>query len=111
MIYGTFFRINDQEVPCPDQEAWSDVVIGQSLDGTQKRSPWKRLEWTKRVDNPCDQFEWFAWDNTTLTSLTTRARGYRNVSERYTDAICVSVTAVQSHGNMTDITATFLVNP
>lgn len=109
MTYGIEYALNGTPVTAPDEEAWSNVVIGESLEGTERRSPYRILEWTKRVAGPC-HLDWFDYDNTPLSSITTRSPGELVNYETYTDAVCKSVTFRQRLGVGTEIVARFLVN-
>lgn len=109
-VYGTHYAINDRPITAPDEEAWGNFVPGEGLDGLQRRSPYRQLEWRKRVGGECDVEDWFEFDNTVLTALTTRLPGYANESERYTDAICPSVTGRHQHGALVEVIAVFVVN-
>lgn len=106
--YGITYAINDTVVTAPDEEVWSESVIGIDLNGLQKRSCYKRLEWRKSVASPC-YLDWFDYDNTALTSLTTRPKGVLDTFERYTTAICQEVSFRQRRSVGNEIVATFLV--
>lgn len=108
MAEGIYYRINGQEVTAPDEEVWSPIVIGTSLAGEQKRSPYWRLEWRKTVADVC-RLDWFDYDNTTLESLTTRPPKLLDQHETYTDAICQSVGFRQRRGVGNELVAVFLV--
>lgn len=109
-VYGTHYAINGRPITAPDEEAWGNIVTGDGLDGLQRRSPYRQLEWHKRVGSECDVEDWFDFDNTVLTSLTSRLPGMQNESEVFTDAICQSVTARHQHAALVEVIAAFLVN-
>lgn len=108
-MIGTYYMINGQHVTAPDQESWAHIVVGEAIDGLQRRSPYRRLEWRRRVADICDAEDWFDFDNTELDSLITRSPGHVNESEVYTTAFCQSVTSTQAHANHVDVIARFLV--
>ena len=103
------YMINDLVMPTPDTEQWSDNVVGVSLALTQRRSPYQMLIWRKAVVDGC-RLDWFDYDNTALTSLTTRGPGDLKEVTRYTDVICQQVTMVQSREAGRQVEAHFLVN-
>lgn len=109
MTYGIEYALNANAVTPPDEEAWSNVVVGESLVGDERRSPFRVLEWMKRVAGPC-HLDWFDYDNTILSSITTRKPGELVESETYTNVICQSVTFRQIHGVGNEIVARFLVD-
>lgn len=102
------FAINGLIVLSPDEEVWSPVVSGESLTGLQKRSPYQQLQWRKAVADSC-VMDWFQFDNTTLTSLTTRAPGVLNFWTTYIHVKCQSVTLSHRRGTAAEAVATFLV--
>lgn len=108
-FYGIVFDINGAGVTVPDEEAWAHNVLGDDLRGLQKRSDYSRLEWRRIVGEECD-LGWFDYDNTVLSSLTTRPPGSVRTSETYYDAICKSVAMRHRRGLASEIVATFLVN-
>jgi hypothetical protein len=61
-----------------------------------------------QVGDACD-LSWFDYDNMILSSLVTRPPTMLDEFERYTDAICQSVTMRQVRGNATEIVAVFQV--
>jgi len=103
------YMINKKPVVSPDEERWTSDVVGEGLDGLERRSPYKVLQWSKRVIRK-DQVDWFDYDNTTLTSLVTRPPEEIDGYAEYTDAICRSVIMTHSHGVGMQVIATFLVN-
>lgn len=109
MPYGVFYMLNGIGVTSPDEERWSPIVLGDAIDGLQRRSPYMRLEWHLRADGKCG-LDWFPYDNTVLTSLTCRPDGELAEHETYTDVFCKSVVGRQNRGVMTEIIAVFLVN-
>lgn len=109
MTHGIVYALNGVDVTAPDEETWSNKVIGESLSGTERRSPYRILEWTKRVAGEC-HLDWFDYDNSTLDSITTRSPGELVNYETYTTAICQSVTFRQRLGVGTEVVARFLVN-
>lgn len=106
---GIAYAINRQGVPSPDEEVWAHNVLGDDLTGIQKRSAYSRLEWRRTMGQRCD-LDWFDFENTKLSSLTTRPPGSLDTTEIYTDAICKSVTMRHRRGVATEIVATFWVN-
>ncbi len=108
MAKGIWYKINGEGVTTPDEEVWTPVVIGTSLSGTQKRSPYWQLEWRKQVADACD-VDWWEYDNTTLTSLWTRPPDKLDETVQYTDAICQSIEMRQVRGFGQEVVATFLV--
>ena len=102
------YAINGTGVTTPDEEVWTPVVVGTSLSGTQKRSPYWQLEWRKQVLDRCD-VDWWPYDNTVLTSLWGRPPGKLDETGQYSDAICQSVTMRQVRGFGQEAVATFLV--
>jgi len=106
---GVVFAINGKGVTSPDEEVWAHNVLGEDLDGLQKRSAYAKLEWRRVVGESCD-LDWFDYDNTTLTSLTTRLPGEIDQYEIYNDAICQSVVKRNRRGVASEIVAVFLVN-
>lgn len=109
MPRGQSFMINDLVVTTPDEEVWIPIVVGDALSGTQRRSPYRTLEWRKRVAD-CGLLDWFDHDNTVLTSLVCTPPEEVDQWQRYTDAICKSVVARKTHTVATEVVATFLVN-
>lgn len=107
-IRGVAYAINGAGVTPPDAATWPPTVIGESLNGEQKRSPYRTHEWSKQVSGPC-HLDWFAFDNTTLASLITRPPGTLLDMETYTDVVCKSVTMRQDRNVGTQVTAIFLV--
>ena len=61
-IRGVNFAINGIKMTAPDSATWPPTVIGLSLDGTQKRSPYRIHEWNKQVAGDC-HLDWFDYDN------------------------------------------------
>lgn len=108
MTYGIQYAINGNGVTAPDEEAWSNIVVGDALSGQERRSPFKQLEWRKQVAGPC-YLDWYDYDNQTLDSLTTRTPGELVEYETYTTAICQSVTFRHRRSNANEIVAVFLV--
>jgi len=102
------FALNGLEVTAPDEEVWIPIVQGDALTGRQKRSPYERLEWRKQVADHC-RLDWFAFDNTTLSSLRTRMPGSLTNFVVYTDAVCQSVTFRQRRGLGGEVIARFIV--
>jgi len=113
-ILGIIFAINDCEVMSPDEDVWTPIVIGSALTARQKRSPYRTLEWRRQVTDRCDHDgsarDWFTYDNTTLTALTTRQPGKMDERRTYTDAICQSVLFRARRGVGNEVVATFLVD-
>lgn len=107
-VWGIHFMINGQGVVPPDDVDWTPIVVGEGLDGLERRAHYRTVKWTKRAVPGCDM-DWFQFDNTELTSFTCPEPDNSRQSETYTTAICKSVKALQSHGNMQDIQAVFLV--
>ena len=107
-VSGVAYAINGIGVTCPDDALWSPTVIGQSLNGTQKRSPYRIHEWSKQVSGPC-HLDWFDFDNTILASLVTRPPGTLRQQETYTDVVLQVVTMRQVRNVGTQVTARFLV--
>jgi hypothetical protein len=107
-IRGVAFAINGVGVTCPDSATWPPTVIGQSLNGTQRRSPYRIHEWSKQVAGPC-HLDWFDYDNTVLASLVTRPPGTLLDMETYTDVVLQTVTMRQDRNVGTQVTAQFLV--
>lgn len=108
MVLGIFFMINGQGVEAPDEIDWTPITLGDGLDGLERRSPFYTVRWTKRAVPGCNM-SWFEFDNTELTSLVCPGPDNSRESERYTEAYCKSVKALQTHGSMYDIQAVFLV--
>lgn len=102
------YMINGQGVVSPDEERWTPSVIGDALDGQQRRSPYWTLQWSRRVVSH-DEVDWFSYDNQTLTSLVCRGPDQIDGYTEYTDAICKSVTMTHAHGVGMQVVATFLV--
>lgn len=109
MPRGVIFAINGMKVTSPDEETWAPLTIGTALDGLQRRSPYRQLEWLKQVGDSCD-LDWFAYDNTRLDSLTCRPYNKLDEYETYTDVVCESVTFRQRRGVGNEIVASFKVN-
>lgn len=107
---GVYYQINGQSVPAPDEEQWAPIEVGVALTGEQRRSPFRRLEWRKRVADQCRLEDWIQFDNTILDSLVCRPPDGLDQHERYTDVICQSVTATFRHHVGMEIVAVFLVN-
>ena len=108
MPAGVKFAINSVVVAAPDEDVWMNVVLGDALAGTERRSPYKVLEWRKQIAGPCD-LDWFDYDNRILDSLTTRSFAHLDEYETYTDAICKSVTIRNRRSVGNEVVATFLV--
>ena len=108
MAQGIQFAINDVIVTAPDEDVWLNVSIGDALAGTERRSPYKLLEWRKQVAGPC-HLDWFDYDNQQLDSLTTRSFSHLDEYETYTDAICKSVTIRNRRSVGSELVATFLI--
>jgi hypothetical protein len=100
--------INEVGVVSPDEEKWDPIILGTDLDSLQKRSLYRTLRWSKTVVDRCD-LDWWAHDNTVLTSLVCRPPDLLDHWERYTDAVCQSVTMKHAHGLGEQIVATFVV--
>lgn len=101
--------INGQQVTSPDEEVWQDINLGDAGDGLERRSPYKVLEWRKRVAGPCN-LDWFEFDNQTLVSITARPKGKLKEWETYdTDVKCKSVSFRQNHDTGNEVVATFLI--
>lgn len=109
MPAGNAYAINGTGVTAPDEEVWTEILMGIDLRGQQKRSIYWQLEWRKTVGNSC-YLDWMDYDNTVLTGLTTRPRNRLDEFETYTDVICQSVVFRHRHGAASEIVATFLVN-
>lgn len=113
-IKGVVFAINDLQVMPPDEDVWTPIVSGVALTARQKRSPYWQLEWRRQVVDECDLDgsgrDWFLYDNTTLTTLTTRQPGKLDEYRTYTDAVCQSVTFRARRGVGNEIVAVFLVD-
>ena len=109
-VWGTYM-LNGVTVTAPDEEAWTPIVSGVAVSGHQKRSPYWMLEWRKQVVAPCS-LEWKEYDNTTLTTLTTRPNDEDGLDAfvTYIDVILQSVTLRQRRGVGTEMVAQFLVN-
>lgn len=109
MYYIGAYAINGKRVTAPDEEAWQNIVLGDSNSGGENRSPYKILEWRKRVAGRCN-LDWFDYDNTQLSSLVTRAPGELSDWQEYTtDVHCKSVTFRQTRSIGNEVVATFLV--
>ena len=109
MPVGIVYSINGNSVQAPDEEVWGNIVMGTSLTGRQKRSPYRQLEWRKVITDAC-RLDWFDYDNTTLASLTTRPYNKLDEHATYTDVICQSVTMRQRRSVGNEMVAVFLVN-
>ncbi len=109
MPRGALYEINGVKVTAPDEEVWTDVVVGVDLNGLEIISPYKRLEWTQQAAAEC-HLDWFDYENQVLTSLTCRPHGELAEYQRYTDAICQAVSFRQRRGVGSDVIAVFLVN-
>jgi hypothetical protein len=114
MPWGKYL-INGYEVYAPDEEVWSEIVIGDALSGEQKRSPYRELTWTRQVADDCTlsggNKDWFTYDNTTLASITTRT--YKSTLDDFTtyaSAVCKSVDVRMRHGVGNQIVAVFWVD-
>lgn len=105
---GVWYSINGNKTTSPDEATWPPIVIGTALSGLQKRSPYRYHEWHRQLTDTCD-LDWFAYDNTTLTSLWTCPPGKLDETVQYTDAICQSVEMRQRRGFGQEVVATFLV--
>ena len=102
------YMINDNVVTTPTEEVWTPIVLGIAGTSMQKRSPYWQLEWRLRAAD-CSRIDWFTYDNTVLTSLTTRPSNKIDTSVRYTDVICQQVTMRQALETGTEVVARFLV--
>ena len=109
MPLGPAYMIDGSPVVAPASERWKTALIGTAIDGTQRRSPYWILEWSRSPTEQCD-LEWFVYDNTTLTELVTRAPGVLGEWTAYTDVRCQSVQMRQAMGVGLEMVATFLVN-
>jgi hypothetical protein len=109
MTYQGAHAINGQQVTAPDEEVWQDINLGDAADGLERRSPYKMLEWRKRVGGPAN-LDWFDFDNQRLSSIKTRSKGSLKEWTIYdTDVTCKSVSFRQTHDTGNEIVATFLI--
>ncbi len=107
---GSHYAINGIPVTAPDEEDWQPIVQGPVVAGTERRSPYRQLRWTKRVTSTDKLEDWDTYDNTVLTSLICTPPNSAGDWEEYTDAICRSVVSRAMHGLNAQIIATFIVN-
>lgn len=109
-ILGSYYAFNGVKVTAPDEENWSNIVLGEDLTAHEKRSPYRMLQWRKSVAERCD-LDWWDYEGTDLTSLTCTPPGEVGVYRVFTQSQkLVSVVHRVGRGVAREVVATFLVD-
>ncbi|NIN66271.1 MAG: hypothetical protein GTO63_16580 [Anaerolineae bacterium] len=109
-VLGSVYMINGVIVTAPDEEVWSHIVLGENLQGLERRSPYDQLQWRKTVAERCD-LDWFDYEGARLTSLTCTPPGEVGIHRVFTQSqLLVSVVMRASRGTGREVVATFLVD-
>ncbi len=109
-VIGSVYMINGIRVPSPDEEVWSNIVVGDNLDALETRSPYQELTWRRTAGERCD-LDWHDFDGLELSSITCTPPGEVGVHRTFTRSQkCKSVVHRNRRGTATEITATFLVD-
>ena len=109
-VVGSIYMINGNPVTAPDEELWTNIVLGEDLRAQERRSPYQQLQWRKTVAERCD-LDWFDYDETELTSITCTPPGEVGIHRTFTlSQRCISVLMRQTRGVAREVVATFLVD-
>ncbi len=109
-ILGSNYAIDGVQVTAPDEENWSNIVLGENLTAHETRSPYQMLQWRKSVAERCD-LDWWDYEGADLTSLTCTPPDNVGVYRVFTRSQkLISVVMRHSRGVAREVVATFLVD-